>query len=239
MTVTSDSACNKPADSSVWWSSSINNPTARTFTVQISCSVGSSHCFFLWSIAFNCSTVFVGVTLTVRSTPSKVFTFSSRNMAAMASWEFFLVPNQRTLKVLVLFPFVGNVVRGKSVTLMPIVGHGLDIRLVKCDRLPAFKLLKRIQVPRLPCHPIDWFFQGRQDQVKHNVGLDASKSCLWLLHFDLLRLSPAKNTKTRTKLANIQQCPTRLIGFSKGGNRFGATMRTVNWWIFESLNMNH
>ena len=43
---------------------------------------------------------------------------------------------------------------------MPIVGHGLDIRLVKCDRLPAFKLLKRIQVPRLPCHPIDCFFPG-------------------------------------------------------------------------------
>ena len=49
--------------------------------------------------------------------------------------------------------------------------------LVKCDRLPAFKLLKHIQVQRLTCHPIDcFFFQGEQDQVKHNnFGFDASK----------------------------------------------------------------
>lgn len=50
--------------------------------------------------------------------------------------------------------------------------------LVKCDRLPAFKLLKHIQVQRLTCHPIDCFFSraGGQDQVKHNnFGFDASK----------------------------------------------------------------
>ena len=88
MTVSSDSACNKPADSSVRWSSSTNNPSARTFTLRILCSIGSSHCFFFWSIAFNSSMVFVGTTWTVRSTPSKVFTFSSRNMAAAASSGF-------------------------------------------------------------------------------------------------------------------------------------------------------
>ena len=84
MTVTSDSACKSPAESSVWWSST-KNPPDRTFTLRILCSIGSSQTFFSWSIAFNSSMVFVGMTSTVRSPPSKVFTFSSRGMAAMAA----------------------------------------------------------------------------------------------------------------------------------------------------------
>ena len=88
MMVTSDSACNRPADSNVWWSST-NNPSAKTFPLRSLRSIGSSHCFFFWSIAFNVATLYVGLTLTVRSTPSKVFTFSSRNMAKKtARWEF-------------------------------------------------------------------------------------------------------------------------------------------------------
>ena len=86
-----------------------------------------------------------------------------------------LVPNQRTLNVLMLFPFVGNIVGGKSVTLMPIVGHGLDISW--------------------------WSVKDcGQDQVRI-----------------MLRLSTGPKThKNRTKLANIQQYPTCLVGFSKG-----------------------
>ena len=86
MTVTSDSACNNPADSSVW-SSSSNDPLARTFTLRILRSMGSSHCFFSCSIAFNSWMVFLGVTSTVMTPPSKVFTFSSWGMAAMAAGE--------------------------------------------------------------------------------------------------------------------------------------------------------
>ena len=82
--VTSDSSCNSPADSTVW-SSSTNNPSVRTFTLRILCSMGSSQCFFSWSSAFNSSMVVVGNTSTVRSPPSRVFTFSSRSIAAMAA----------------------------------------------------------------------------------------------------------------------------------------------------------
>ena len=57
MIVTSESACNRPADSSVWWSST-NNPLARTFTLRILRTIGSSHCFFFRSIAFNSWMVF-------------------------------------------------------------------------------------------------------------------------------------------------------------------------------------
>ena len=45
MTVTSDSSCNNPADSSVW-SSSTNNPSTNTFTCRIWRSIGSSQCLF-------------------------------------------------------------------------------------------------------------------------------------------------------------------------------------------------
>ena len=84
MTVTSDSACNNPAYSSVW-SSSTSNPLARTLTLRILCSMGSSQPFFSWSNAFNSLMVVVGTTLTVRSPPSKVFTFTSHCMTAMAA----------------------------------------------------------------------------------------------------------------------------------------------------------
>ena len=40
--------------------------------------------------------------------------------------------------------------------------------LVKCDRLPAFKLLKHIQVQRLTCHPIDCFF-SRAGRIKLSI----------------------------------------------------------------------
>ena len=82
--VTSESACNSPADSSVW-SSSTNNPSARTFTLRIWSSMGSSQCFIPRRIAFNSLMVIVGMTSTVRSPPSKVFTFSSHGIAAMAA----------------------------------------------------------------------------------------------------------------------------------------------------------
>ena len=84
MTVASDSAYNNPADSTVW-SSSTNNPSASTFTLRIWRSMGSGQCFFSWSIAFNSSIVFVGMASTVRTPPSKVFTFTSQGMAAMAT----------------------------------------------------------------------------------------------------------------------------------------------------------
>ena len=84
MTVISDSACNSPADSSVC-SSSTNNPSAMIFTLRISPSMGSAQCFLSWSIAFNSSIVFVGTTSTVRTPPSKVFTFTSQGMAAIAA----------------------------------------------------------------------------------------------------------------------------------------------------------
>ena len=77
MAVTSDSECKSPADSSVW-SSSTNNVSTRTFTFRIWRSMGSSQCFFSRSIAFNSSMVFVGKTLTVKTPPSKVLTFTSR-----------------------------------------------------------------------------------------------------------------------------------------------------------------
>ena len=47
--------------------------------------MGSSQCFFSWSIAFNSSMVFVGITSTVMTPPCKVFTFTSRGMVAMAA----------------------------------------------------------------------------------------------------------------------------------------------------------
>ena len=86
MTVTADSACNSPANSSVW-SPSSSNPSTRTFTCRIWRSVGSSQCFFSWSIAFNSLMVVVCMTSTMRSPPSKVFTFSSRRMTSMAARE--------------------------------------------------------------------------------------------------------------------------------------------------------
>ena len=86
MTVTSDSACNSPADSSVW-SPSISNPSTRTFTCRIWRSVRSSQCFFSRSIAFKSLMVVVCMTSTMRSPPSKVFTFSSRRMTSMAARE--------------------------------------------------------------------------------------------------------------------------------------------------------
>ena len=82
--VTSDSACNSPADSSVW-SSSTNNPSARTFTLRIWRSKKSSQCLFSRSIALNFSIVFAGMTSRVKTPPSKVVTFSWRGMAAMAA----------------------------------------------------------------------------------------------------------------------------------------------------------
>ena len=82
ITVTSDSSFNSPADSTVW-SSSTSNPSARTFTLRILRSMGSSQGFFSWSTAFNSSMVLVGMTSTVRSPPSKVFIFTSRSMAAI------------------------------------------------------------------------------------------------------------------------------------------------------------
>ena len=88
MTVTSTSACNSPADSSVW-SSSTSTPSARTSTLRILCSTGSSQCFISWSIAFNFLIWVVGATLTVRSPPSKVFTFNSHFFAGMAAREDF------------------------------------------------------------------------------------------------------------------------------------------------------
>ena len=81
MPVTSDSACNTPADSSVW-SSSTSNPSAKTFTRRIWRSMGSSQCFFSQSIAFNSSMVLVGMTSRMRTPPSKVFTFTWWTMAA-------------------------------------------------------------------------------------------------------------------------------------------------------------
>ena len=84
MTVTSDSACNSPADSRVWWSST-KNPPDRIFTLRIWRSIGSSQFFFSWSIAFNSWMVLVGMTLTLRSAPFKVFSFSSWAMAVMAA----------------------------------------------------------------------------------------------------------------------------------------------------------
>ena len=84
MTVASDSACNIPTDSNVW-SSSTSNPSARTFTLRILCSMGSSQCFFSCSIAFNSLMVVFGTTSTVRSPPCRVFNFSSWGMAAMAA----------------------------------------------------------------------------------------------------------------------------------------------------------
>ena len=86
MTVTSDSACKSPADSSVWWSST-KNPPDRTFTLSILWSIGSSQSFFSWSIAFNSWMVLVGMTLTLRSAPFKVFTVSSQGMAAMVTFN--------------------------------------------------------------------------------------------------------------------------------------------------------
>ena len=80
MTVTSDLACNSPADSSVW-SSSTNNPSIITFNLRILRSMESSQCFFSCSIAFNSWMVFVGMTWTVTTLPSKVFTFSLLAMA--------------------------------------------------------------------------------------------------------------------------------------------------------------
>ena len=47
--------------------------------------MGSAQCFLSWSIAFNSSIVFVGTTSTVRTPPSKVFTFTSQGMAAIAA----------------------------------------------------------------------------------------------------------------------------------------------------------
>ena len=85
ITVTSDSACNSPADSSVWPSSSTNNPSTRTLTLRIWPAMKSSQCFFSRSIAFNCSMVFAGMTSRVRTPPSKVFTFSWRGIVAMAA----------------------------------------------------------------------------------------------------------------------------------------------------------
>ena len=148
MTVSSDSACNKPADSSVWWSSSTNNPLARTCTFEILRSIGSWPCFFSWSIAFNSLMVPVGLTLTVRSTPSKVFTLSSQDMAAMASWEccfwWFFGSQSSNPEILVVWRWWGDdfllviwkilhldkkrkLVGGKSVTLYAEdVGHGLS-----------------------------------------------------------------------------------------------------------------
>ena len=88
MTVISDSAPNSPADSTVW-SSSTNNPSTRTFTCRIWRSIRSSQCFFSCSIAFNSFMVVNGMTSTVRTPPSKVFTFSSRGMTAMAAQKTF------------------------------------------------------------------------------------------------------------------------------------------------------
>ena len=51
MTVTSDSACKSPADSSVWWSST-KNPSDRTFTLRICRSMGSSQSFMKHCLQF-------------------------------------------------------------------------------------------------------------------------------------------------------------------------------------------
>ena len=99
MTVTSDSACRSPANSSVWWSST-ENPPDRTSTLRIWRSIGSSQSFASRSVAFNSWTVHVGMTSTLRSPPSKVFSFSWRGMTAMACQKSF---NKKSSKVQVRF----------------------------------------------------------------------------------------------------------------------------------------
>ena len=89
LTVTSDSSCNSPADSSVWSASTSNPPSARTFTLRILMLNRDLHNVLLFMKHY--LQVFYGGgrhdIQRWRSPPSKVFTFSSHCMTAMAGFR--------------------------------------------------------------------------------------------------------------------------------------------------------